>query len=114
MLGSHKARGLYLISPELTAQEELGLGIVTRVEPGAGVVAAAHQLAMALARGPTITLGYIKRNIKNAERLPLETCFDAEALHHSRAGETADHKEAAKAFVEKRKPVFGNHGSSEP
>ena len=24
-------------------------------------------------------------------------------------GETADHKEAAKAFVEKRKPVFQNH-----
>jgi 2-(1,2-epoxy-1,2-dihydrophenyl)acetyl-CoA isomerase len=53
-----------------------------------------------------VTLGYIKRNINNAERLALEDCFDAEALHHSRAGETADHREAAKAFVEKRKPVF--------
>ena len=38
--------------------------------------------------------------------LSLEACFDAEAIHHSRSGETADHKEAAKAFVEKRKPVF--------
>jgi len=109
MLGSAKARELYLMSPVLTAQEALALGIVTRVVPDAEVDAAAHQLAMSLAQGPTITLGYIKRNINNAERLPLETCFDAEALHHSRAGETADHKEAAKAFVEKRKPVFGNH-----
>ena len=109
MLGSAKARELYLLSPVLTAQEALGLGMVTRVVPDAEVEAAARELAMSLAQGPTITLGYIKRNINNAERLPLETCFDAEAFHHSRAGETADHKEAAKAFVEKRKPAFRNH-----
>jgi 2-(1,2-epoxy-1,2-dihydrophenyl)acetyl-CoA isomerase len=109
MLGSAKARELYLLSPVLTAQEALALGIVTRVVADAEVDAVAHELAMSLAQGPTITLGYIKRNINNAERLPLETCFDAEAFHHSRAGETADHKEAAKAFVEKRKAMFGNH-----
>jgi 2-(1,2-epoxy-1,2-dihydrophenyl)acetyl-CoA isomerase len=109
MLGSAKARELYLLSPVLTAQEALGLGMVTRVVPDAEVDAGARELAMSLAQGPTITYGYIKRNINNAERLPLEACFDGEALHHSRSNETADHKEAAKAFVEKRKPVFGNH-----
>ena len=109
MLGSAKARELYLMSPVLTAQEALALGIVTRVVPDAEIDTAARELAMSLAQGPTITLGYIKRNINNAERLPLEACFDAEVLHHARAGETADHKEAAKAFVEKRKPMFGNH-----
>ena len=71
--------------------------------------AKARELAMSLAQGPTVTLGYIKRNINNAEHLSLEACFDAEAIHHSRSGETADHKEAAKAFVEKRKPVFAGH-----
>jgi 2-(1,2-epoxy-1,2-dihydrophenyl)acetyl-CoA isomerase len=106
MLGSAKARELYLMSPVLTAQEALALGMVTRVVPDAEVEAAARELAMSLAQGPSVTLGYIKRNINNAERLALENCFDAEALHHSRAGETADHREAAKAFVEKRKPVF--------
>jgi 2-(1,2-epoxy-1,2-dihydrophenyl)acetyl-CoA isomerase len=98
-----------MLSPILTAQEALGLGMVTRVVPDADVDAAARELAMSLAQGPTVTLGYIKRNINNAERLPLETCFDAEAFHHSRANETADHKEAAKAFVEKRKPQFQGH-----
>jgi 2-(1,2-epoxy-1,2-dihydrophenyl)acetyl-CoA isomerase len=109
MLGSAKARELYLMSPILTAREALALGLVTRVVADSEVDAAARELAMSLAQGPSITLGYIKRNINNAERLPLETCFDAEAFHHSRAGETADHKEAAKAFVEKRKPVFEGH-----
>jgi 2-(1,2-epoxy-1,2-dihydrophenyl)acetyl-CoA isomerase len=106
LLGSAKARELYLMSPVLSAQEAHALGVVTRVVPDAEIDAAAHELAMSLAQGPSVTLGYIKRNINNAEHLSLEACFDAEAIHHSRSGETADHKEAAKAFVEKRKPVF--------
>jgi 2-(1,2-epoxy-1,2-dihydrophenyl)acetyl-CoA isomerase len=108
LLGSAKARELYLTSPVLSAQEAYHYGIVTKVVPDAEVEEAALDLARSLAQGPTITLGYIKRNINNAETMSLEECFDAEAIHHSRAGETADHKEAAKAFVEKRKPVFQN------
>src|SRR6202008_4033354 len=79
MLGSAKARELYLMSPVLTAQEALALGMVTRVVPDAEIDAAAQELAISRARGQSITLGYIKRKIKKAERLPLETCFDAEA-----------------------------------
>jgi 2-(1,2-epoxy-1,2-dihydrophenyl)acetyl-CoA isomerase len=106
MLGSTKARELYLMSPVLTAQEALTLGMVTKVVPDNEIDAAARELALSLAQGPSIAFGYIKRNINNAEHLSLEACFDGEAIHHTRAGETADHKEAAKAFVEKRKPVF--------
>jgi len=80
--------------------------MVTKVVGDAEVEAAAHELATSLAQGPSIALGYIKRNINNAEHLSLEACFDGEAIHHTRAGETADHKEAAKAFVEKRKALF--------
>ena len=67
MLGSAKARELYLMSPVLTAQEAYHLGMVTKVVPDAEVEAAAHDLAMSLAQGPSVTLGYIKRNINNAE-----------------------------------------------
>jgi 2-(1,2-epoxy-1,2-dihydrophenyl)acetyl-CoA isomerase len=109
MLGSAKARELYLTSPVLTAQEAHALGLVTKVVPDAEIDAAAHEFALSLAQGPSVTLGYIKKNINNAEHMSLEQCFDAEAIHHSRSGETADHKEAAKAFVEKRKPAFQGH-----
>jgi 2-(1,2-epoxy-1,2-dihydrophenyl)acetyl-CoA isomerase len=109
LVGSAKARELYLTSPVLTAREALAFGMVTRVVPDAEVDAVAHELAMSLAQGPTVTLGYIKKNINNAEHLSLEACFDAEAMHHSRCSETADHKEAASAFVEKRKPSFAGH-----
>ena len=106
LLGSAKARELYLLSPVLTANEALALGMVTKVVPDREIDAAARELAVSLAQGPSIALGYMKRNINNAEHLSLEACFDGEAIHHTCAGETADHKEAAKAFVEKRKPNF--------
>jgi 2-(1,2-epoxy-1,2-dihydrophenyl)acetyl-CoA isomerase len=109
LLGSARARELYLLSPVLTAAEALTLGIVTKVIPDAEVEAATRELAMSLAQGPSVAFGYIKRNINNAEHLSLEACFDGEAIHHTRAGETADHKEAAKAFVEKRKAAFVGH-----
>ena len=110
MLGSRQgARTLSDLAGADGATEAYNLGMVTKVVPDADIDAEAHDLAMSLAQGPSVTLGYIKRNINNAETMTLEACFDAEAIHHSRSGETADHKEAAKAFVEKRKPVFQGH-----
>ena len=43
---------------------------------GAGrrIDAEAQDLAMSLAQGPSVTLGYIKRNINNAETMSLEAC----------------------------------------
>src|SRR3954467_11959795 len=59
MLGSAKARELYLMSPVLTAQEAFALGMVSKVVPDTECEAAAHELAMSLAQGPSIALGYI-------------------------------------------------------
>ncbi|MET4274181.1 MULTISPECIES: enoyl-CoA hydratase [unclassified Bradyrhizobium] len=106
LLGSARARELYLTSPVLSAKEAHAIGMVTKVVPDAEIDTAAHGLALSLAQGPSIALGFIKRNINNAEHLALEDCFDGEAIHHTRCSDTEDHKEAAKAFVEKRKPTF--------
>ena len=106
MLGSAKARELYLLSPVLTASQALALGMVTKVVPDNEIDAAARELAASLAEGPSIALGYIKRNLNLAEQLPLEAVLDAEAMHHIRCTATDDHKEAATAFVEKRVATF--------
>ena len=106
LLGSAKARELYLTSPILSAEEALQIGLVTRVFDDAGFREAAKAYAMAVARGPRLTLGYIKHNLNLAEHAPLEACFDNEAVNHVRAAATEDHREAAAAFVEKRPPVF--------
>jgi 2-(1,2-epoxy-1,2-dihydrophenyl)acetyl-CoA isomerase len=106
LVGSGKARELYLTSPVLTAQEALKIGMVNRVVPDGELEKAARELALALADGPTVTLGYIKRNINLAQHNSLSAQLDAECLHHTRCASTEDHKEAAKAFVEKRAALF--------
>jgi len=106
LVGSAKARELYLTSPILSAEGALELGLLTRVFDDAGFQDAAKSYAMALARGPRLTLGSIKHNLNLAEYAPLEACFDNEAVNHVRALTTEDHREAAAAFVEKRQPVF--------
>lgn len=106
ILGAAKARELYLLSPVLSGAQAADIGLVTRAVPDADVMQEGRAIARTLAQGPTITLGYIKKNLSLAEDATLEAVFDAEALHHARCAETADHKEASRAFVEKRKPTF--------
>ena len=76
LIGSARARELYLLSPILSGKEAQAIGMMTRCVPDADVVKSATELAMQLAKGPTITLGYIKRNINNAEKFAIEACFD--------------------------------------
>jgi 2-(1,2-epoxy-1,2-dihydrophenyl)acetyl-CoA isomerase len=106
LVGSGKARELYLTSPVLTADEALRLGMVNRVVPDGELEQAARALALSLADGPTVTLGYIKRNMNMAEHSSIAAMLDAEVIHHTRCASTQDHKEAAAAFVEKRAAVF--------
>jgi len=107
MLGSAKARELYLLSPVLSGREAADLGIVTRVVDAAQVMDEALAFASQLASGPTLTLGRIKQNLALAEGGgSLAECFDSEARNHILSSLTNDHKEAAAAFVEKRKPAF--------
>ena len=48
----------------------------------------------------------MKRNMNAAESGTLEDLLDLEAWHHSRTSTTEDHREAARAYVEKREPKF--------
>lgn len=106
LIGPAKARELYLMSPVLSGEEAARMGIVSRAVPDADVQKEGLALARKLADGPTVTYGFIKKNFMAAEAGALKTAFDAEALHHSICSTTEDHREASKAFVEKRAPAF--------
>jgi enoyl-CoA hydratase/carnithine racemase len=66
----------------------------------------AFALAKSLAEGPPIALGYMKDNLDHAVTSGLLDSMDQEAENLVRAARTIDHKEAVRAFVEKRKPTF--------
>ena len=106
LVGTAKARELYFTADLLDAQEALRLGLVNKVVPDSRLEEETMALASRLARGPRIAYRYMKRNLNAAESGGLKDQLDLEAWNHTRCGETADHKEAARAFVEKREPVF--------
>jgi 2-(1,2-epoxy-1,2-dihydrophenyl)acetyl-CoA isomerase len=106
LVGTAKARELYYTAEILDASQALALGLVNRVVPDARLEEETLALAARLARGPRVALRYMKRNMNAAETGTLKDSLDLEAWHHTRTGFTEDHKEAAKAFVDKREPVF--------
>lgn len=63
-------------------------------------------IAEQLAAGPPIGIGLIKRQIEAAWSAPLAQVLDDEAEQQGRAFITADLREGAAAFVEKRAPSF--------
>src|SRR2546422_5173060 len=106
LVGTGKARELYFTTDIVDAREARELGMVNRVVPDARLEEETLALAARLARGPRIAYRYMKRNFNAAESGTLKDLLDLDAWHHTRCGLTEDHREAAKAFVEKREPVF--------
>ena len=102
LVGTGKARELYYTAEPLDAAQALALGVVNRVVANADLPASTIQLA----RGPRIALALMKQNFNAAETGTLAQLLDLEARNQMETGCTDDHKEAARAFVEKRAPVF--------
>jgi len=106
LVGSAKARELYYLSDRIDAKEALRLGLVNWVVPADRLVTETATLAHRIARGPRVAYRYMKENLNRATAGEVDDCLDLEATHHIHSGMTEDHREAARAFVEKREPMF--------
>jgi len=106
LVGTGKARELYYFSDRIPAEEAHRLGIVNGVVDPERLQEEVLDRAWRLAAGPRVAYRYMKENLNRAVHGELGECLDMEAAHHLRTGQTADHREAAKAFVEKRPPKF--------
>jgi 2-(1,2-epoxy-1,2-dihydrophenyl)acetyl-CoA isomerase len=106
LVGSAKARELYYLSDRVSADEALRLGLANWVCEPEELAAKTREVALRLARGPTVAYRYMKENLNRAMGGDVDDCLDLEATHHVHCGQTQDHREASKAFVEKREPVF--------
>jgi 2-(1,2-epoxy-1,2-dihydrophenyl)acetyl-CoA isomerase len=109
LVGSAKAKELYYFSERLSAADAERLGIVNAVFPAADFETEVRQRAGSLAHGPRLAYRYMKENLNRAVNGELGECMDIEVTHHMRTGLTDDHREAAKAFVDRRDPRFTGH-----
>jgi len=106
LVGTAVARELYFTARRVDAEEALRLGLTNRVAPAADFEAEALAFAAELASGPPIAHRLMKENLNRALHHELKEALAAEAVAMTRTGQTEDHKEAAKSFVEKRQPEF--------
>lgn len=106
IVGPAKARELFLRSPMLSAAQAAALGLLNEVFDTDRLDVEVDAIARALADGPRPAMGYIKANLNDGLRLPLSELLDAECARHVECVDSPDHKEAVRAFAEKRAPVF--------
>jgi crotonobetainyl-CoA hydratase len=73
----------------------------------------ARELALQLAEGPPLVFAAIKEIIRETSHLPIQQAFDLVTKRRlptvDRLYGSEDQKEGARAFAEKRKPVWRGH-----
>lgn len=106
LIGSAKARELYYLSERVSAEEALNLGLTNWICEPEELEEKTMEIALRLANGPSVAYRYMKENLNRAMSGEVDDCLDLEATHHIHCGQTEDHRNATKAFVEKKEPVF--------
>lgn len=106
LLGSAKARELYLLDEKFDAPAALAMGLVNRLVEDDELETESRAMALKLAQGPTAAFAAMKRNLNNAETSSFEETMALEATANAQLSLSHDGKEAARAFMEKRTPQF--------
>lgn len=106
LVGPAVAKELFFTSRRVSAAECLTLGIANRVVTFENLAEETRTLAHEIAHGPRAALGYMKENLNRALTTDLKTCLAMEADRMVRSTRTDDHKEAVRAFLDKRSPQF--------
>lgn len=107
LVGTAKAREMYFLSERIGAEEALKLGLTNWVCQADEIETQTKAIAQRLAAGPAVAYRYMKENLNRAiSGCDVDDCLDLEATHHIHCGQTEDHRNAAKAFVDKKEPVF--------
>ena len=108
LVGPAKAKEIYFTGRRVQADEALALGLLNEVVADEDLQARAKELATQIANGPPLAIGYMKENINRATQADFKTCLDWEADRLIRVAQTEDHKEAVRAFIEKRASLQRN------
>jgi len=112
LLGPHRGKEVLMFGDLMTAGEADRIGLANRVVPGTELAAEAEKLAKRLATGARVAIEFNKR-LANADILDrVNRLLDSSLAMEAITFESSDHREAVKAFIEKREPEFGRGGGS--
>ncbi|ORA18923.1 enoyl-CoA hydratase [Mycobacterium asiaticum DSM 44297] len=109
IVGLRKATELLMLGEPVDAVTCERLGLVNRVVDLNQTDAAAEELALRLAAGPTVMLGLTKRLLAVSSESGRDCAFEQEAWAQEVVSHTADLQEGLSSFAERRKPRFSGH-----
>lgn len=105
-VGIGKAFELLLLSTVIDAHEALRIGLVHRVVPHEQLEQATRELVLTLVKGPTVSQKLVKQAIYRQLDMDMESSLDYVSVAGEIVTKTEDAVEGARAFQEKREPVF--------
>ncbi|MGD2126688.1 MAG: enoyl-CoA hydratase/isomerase family protein [Desulfobacteraceae bacterium] len=109
LVGLGKAMELAMTGRRFDAKEAEKVGVVNRVFSDGALMEQAMKLAGHMAALPPLALGWTKMALRKGLSSSLEESMALEANINALCYQSEDHKEAARAFLEKRNPVFKGH-----
>ena len=106
LIGHARAKEFLMTGDPVPAEDAWRMGLVNHVVPEAELDARVEAFAKKLANGATQAIKYTKVSVNLGLKALATTILDASIAYEMTTFETADHKEAVAAFLEKRKPAF--------
>ncbi|HWG81126.1 MAG TPA: enoyl-CoA hydratase [Stellaceae bacterium] len=106
LAGTAKALELFWTGDLIGAEEAERIGIVNKVVRDDQLMAHVREVAAKIAKGPPLSIRFIKRAVYQGQRIDLRTSLDLISSHYAVVSSSADHREAVAAYLEKRKPSF--------
>ncbi|MBX3530241.1 MAG: enoyl-CoA hydratase/isomerase family protein [Rhizobiaceae bacterium] len=106
LIGYARARELLLLGETITGAQAAQYGLITRAVPASELDATVNRFAEALASGATAAINGTKIAINAVLRAQLEPFIETHFGIETATYLSADHREAATAFRDKRQPAF--------
>ncbi len=106
IIGLSRAAELTFTGQMIDAQQALEWNLVSRVVPHDTLLATAQGLARSIAANPPHAVRLAKRLLREGMHCRLDTLLEMSAAYQALSHQTADHREAVSAFIEKRPPSF--------
>lgn len=106
LVGVNRAKQYLMTGDLIPAREAERIGLINQVVPLEELMPTARALAERLANGPTWAIRWTKASINKMLRDQMNLNLDTSLAFEALSSKTDDHREAARAFVEKRPPQF--------
>ena len=106
LIGPARAKEFLMRGHLVNGADAAKMGLVNYAVPPEEVLSKAREIAQELAAGPTWAIRWSKLSVNKWLKDQLNLILDASLAYEMITFTTEDHKEAARAFVEKRKPKF--------